>query len=91
MSFLFPLKFQHYNAFFEAYVEGLPPNHTRGKSLTFEISGEGNLPRITVAKPAVRNSRGQPVLLFKRILIGRSESLPLELLNEGTLPSKVRL
>ena len=55
----------------------------------FEVSGEGNLPRITVAKPTVRNKRGQPLLLFKRILLGRTESLPFELLNEGTLPSKV--
>ena len=64
-------------------------NQARGKSLTFEVAGEGNLPRVTVAKPTLRNKRGQPLLLFKKILLGTTQSLPLELLNDGTLPSKV--
>ena len=33
--------------------------------------------------------QGQPLLLFKRILLGRSQTLPLLICNEGTLPSKV--
>lgn len=74
---------------FEASIEGLSPNQVKGKSLVFEVSGEGNLPRITIAKPTVRNKTGQPLLLFKRLLVGRSESLPFELFNDGTLPSKV--
>ncbi|GFS07093.1 hydrocephalus-inducing protein-like [Elysia marginata] len=86
-----PPSMQAYSAIFEASIEGVTPNQARGKSLTFEVSGEGNLPRINVAKPTVRNKRGQPLLLFKRILIGRSESLPFELVNDGTLPSKVDL
>lgn len=74
---------------FEASVESMAANQPRGKSLIFEVSGEGNLPGITVTKPTLRNRRGQPLLLFKRLLIGRSESLPMELINESTLPSKV--
>ena len=74
---------------FEAAIDGLGQSQSRGKSLVFEVSGEGNLPRITIGKPTIRNKRGQPLLLFKRILIGRSQSLPLTLLNDGTLPSKV--
>ena len=66
-------------------------NQARGKSLTFEVAGEGNLPRVTVAKPTVRNKRGQPLLLFKKILLGTTQSLPLELLNDGTLPCKVTI
>lgn len=61
---------------------------TRGK-LTFEVSGEGTLPRISIAKPTVRNKKGQPLLLFKRILVGQSQTLPLVIRNDGTLPSKV--
>jgi len=57
--------------------------------LTFDISGEGNLPRISIQKPTVRNKRGQPLILFKKNLLGRSEILPLILTNDGTLPSKV--
>ena len=40
-------------------------------------------------KPSVRNKKGQPLLLFRRILIGRTETLPLHITNDGTLPSKV--
>lgn len=82
--------FQNFSAMFEAIIDGLSPNQARGKTLTFEISGDGNLPRISITKPTVRNKRGQPLLLFKRNLVGRSESLPLVLLNDGTLPSKVK-
>ncbi|CAL1528045.1 unnamed protein product [Lymnaea stagnalis] len=86
-----PPSMQSYSAVFEASIEGMSPNQTKGKSLVFEVSGEGNLPRITVAKPTVRNKRGQPLLLFKRILLGRSDSLPFELFNDGNLPSKVMI
>ena len=80
---------QGYNAIFEAAIEGVSQNQARGKSLTFEVAGEGNLPRVTVAKPTVRNKRGQPLLLFKKILLGTSQSLPVDLLNDGTLSCKV--
>ncbi|XP_052229341.1 hydrocephalus-inducing protein homolog isoform X3 [Dreissena polymorpha] len=79
----------NFSAIFEALIDGLSPNQARGKTLTFEISGDGNLPRISITKPTVRNKRGQPLLLFKKNLVGRTESLPLVLVNDGTLPSKV--
>ncbi|KAH9493176.1 hypothetical protein Btru_021958, partial [Bulinus truncatus] len=83
-----PPSMQSFSAMFEASIEGLSINQVKGKSLVFEVSGEGNLPRITIAKPTVRNKHGQPLLLFKRLLVGRSEALPFELLNDGSLPSK---
>ena len=55
----------------------------------FEIAGDGNLPRICVQKPTMRNKMGQTILLFKKNLIGRTETLPFTLINDGTLPSKV--
>lgn len=93
-SFIVRLQFlkivlQSFSAVFEAAVEGASANQAKGKSLIFEISGEGNLPRITISKPSIRNKSGQPLLLFKRILLGRSDSLPFELFNDGNLPSKV--
>ena len=57
--------------------------------MTFEVSGEGNLPRISINRPTVRNKKGQPLLLFKKILTTRTETQPLVLTNDGTLPSKV--
>ncbi|XP_052816168.1 hydrocephalus-inducing protein homolog isoform X2 [Mya arenaria] len=84
-----PPSMQSFTAIFEAVIDGLSPNQARGKNLTFEISGDGNLPRISIRKPTVRNKRGQPLLLFKKNLVGHTESLPLVLVNDGTLPSKV--
>ncbi|XP_046359897.2 hydrocephalus-inducing protein homolog isoform X3 [Haliotis rufescens] len=82
-----PPSMQSYSATFEASIEG--SNQNKGRSLVFEVSGEGNLPRISISKPSIRNKRGQPLLLFKRILLGRTEALPFVLRNDGTLPSKV--
>ncbi|XP_025115052.1 hydrocephalus-inducing protein-like isoform X4 [Pomacea canaliculata] len=86
-----PQSMQSYFAVFEAAIEGITPNQPRGKPLTFEIAGEGNLPRVTVVKPMIRSKHGQPLLLFKKILVGRTQILPFELLNEGTLPCKVNI
>lgn len=36
-----------------------------------------------------RNKKGQPLLLYKKNLVGKKESLPLTIINEGTLISKV--
>lgn len=36
-----------------------------------------------------RNKKGQPLLLFKNNLIGRKETMPLIVANEGSLNSKV--
>lgn len=81
--------FQTFNAIFEAAIEGVATNQARGKNLTFEVSGDGNLPRINIQKPTVRNKRGQALMLFKKNLVNHSETMPLVLVNDGTLPSKV--
>ena len=81
--------FQQFSATFEAAIDGVPQNQAKGRNLTFEVAGEGNLPRISIMKPSVRNKKGQPLLLFRRNLIGRSQPLPLVIINDGTLPSKV--
>ncbi|KAK6174452.1 hypothetical protein SNE40_017727 [Patella caerulea] len=84
-----PPSMQSFSAIFDASIEGLTQNQARGKNLSFEVCGEGNLPRISIFKPTVRNKRGQPLLLFKRTLLNRTESMPIILHNDGSLPSKV--
>lgn len=66
-------------------------NLTKNRNLTFDITGEGTLPRVTVVRPILYNQHGNPFLLFKRLLLGHSEKLPLILKNNGTLPAQVLL
>ena len=82
--------FQYFSATFEAAIEGTSQSQAKGRNLMFEMSGEGNLPRISIHKPSIRNKKGLPLLLFKRNLINTSQTLPMEICNDGTLPSKVK-
>lgn len=68
-----PPSMQTYNATLEAAVDGMPSAMSKYRNLTFDIQGEGNLPRITVVRPTVRNKKGAPVLLYRRLLLGRSQ------------------
>ena len=51
--------------------------------------GEGNLPGVCVLRPARRTHGGSPVLEFRRELVGRTNTLPLVLLNDGTVAAQV--
>lgn len=73
-----------YYTVFEAVPDG-----TKGKGLSFDIQGEGNLPQVSLLKPTLRNPKGYTMLLFKRILRNRSQFLPLTLKNTGTIPATV--
>lgn len=64
-------------------------NLARSRGLVFDIIGEGTLPRVTVIRPTLYNQHGNPLLLFKRLLLGHSEKLPLILKNNGTIPAQV--
>ena len=77
-----------YNTIFEAALENTS-NTAKLKTITFEIIGEGNLPRFTVVKPTLRNKKGQFLVLFKRTVINHVDHRDLSLSNEGTLPTKV--
>jgi len=74
---------QLYSGQFEATVDG--PPMARSRVLTFEVQGEGSLPQVTVMRPTVRNNKGIPLLLYKRLLIGKTQTLPLVLKNEGNI------
>ncbi|XP_071313817.1 hydrocephalus-inducing protein homolog isoform X2 [Trachinotus anak] len=89
-----PQTMQQYNAVFEATLEGSSSRMTptfKTKMLEFDIMGEGNLPSVCVVCPALRNSRGSPVLQFRRVLVGRRHTLPLVLLNDGNVPAQVQI
>ncbi|XP_041376326.1 hydrocephalus-inducing protein-like isoform X3 [Gigantopelta aegis] len=79
-----PPSMNKFSSMLEVFVES-----NRNKLLMFEVSGEGNLPRVRIHKPAVRNKRGLPIMLFKKILLGRTQTLPFTLFNDGTLACKV--
>uniref|UniRef100_A0A8C9JFG5 HYDIN axonemal central pair apparatus protein n=1 Tax=Panthera tigris altaica TaxID=74533 RepID=A0A8C9JFG5_PANTA len=86
-----PQTMQTYQCIFEATLDGLPSNLTKNRSLVFDIVGEGNLPRVTVVRPVLYNQNGNPLLLFKRLLLGQSEKLPLILKNNGTIPAQLHV
>ncbi|XP_027525909.1 hydrocephalus-inducing protein-like [Corapipo altera] len=58
------------------------------QQLTFTVSGEGHVPEVTVERPGLRSKRGNPVLCFRRLLLGDSQTLPLVLRNNGIIPTQ---
>ncbi|XP_071670318.1 hydrocephalus-inducing protein homolog isoform X2 [Patagioenas fasciata] len=87
-----PQTMQNYQCTFEASLDvQTSPATIKAQSLTFDISGDGNLPRVTVLRPVLRNKRGNPLLLFKKLLLGDLEKLPLVLKNSGIIPVQLML
>ncbi|XP_068943597.1 hydrocephalus-inducing protein homolog [Petaurus breviceps papuanus] len=86
-----PQTMQTYQCLFEASLDGLPNFLSKARNLTFDIVGEGNLPRVTVTRPILYNQKGNPLLLFKRLLVGHTEKLPLILKNNGTIPAQLHV
>ncbi|XP_078527074.1 hydrocephalus-inducing protein homolog isoform X2 [Lissotriton helveticus] len=86
-----PQTMQTYQCVFEAALEGLGGLLSKTRNLTFEISGEGNLPRVSVMRPILRNKQGNPLLLFNRLLLSSSQKLPLVLMNEGVIPAQLHI
>jgi hypothetical protein len=84
-----PTLMQSYNGMFEATVEGV--NDPKFKTITFELRGEGTLPRINIERPTMRSKTGLLMLKFKRGLIGTSQVLPIILKNDGIIDAKVKL
>ncbi|KAJ3047832.1 hypothetical protein HK097_011139 [Rhizophlyctis rosea] len=88
-AFFHPTAIQSYAGIFEAVVENV--GEGKGKTLMFELRGEGTLPRVTVEKPVARTKNAMPYLKFKRLLVGSAQTLPVLLKNEGTIPAEVKL
>ncbi|KAM5262598.1 hydrocephalus-inducing protein homolog [Ctenodactylus gundi] len=86
-----PGAMQSYQCIFEATLDGLPSNLAKNRGLVFDIVGEGTLPRVTVLRPILYNQFGNPLLLFKKLLLGHSAKLPLILQNNGTITAQVHV
>ncbi|KAI9095517.1 hypothetical protein DFS34DRAFT_651319 [Phlyctochytrium arcticum] len=84
-----PMFIQTYAGIFEATVENVADSKT--KTLLFEIRGEGTLPRVTIERPVVKSKSGHSQLLFKKSLVGSSQSLMIGLKNEGIIPANFKL
>ncbi|XP_054633597.1 hydrocephalus-inducing protein homolog [Dunckerocampus dactyliophorus] len=80
-----------YNAVFEATFDknSRMTTNLKSKVLEFDIIGEGCLPVLSIVRPTLLNSESNPVLRFRRTLVGRSDTLPLVLLNDGNVPAQV--
>ncbi|XP_075998116.1 hydrocephalus-inducing protein homolog [Genypterus blacodes] len=90
-----PQTMQHYHAVFEATIQGANRSRIipafKNKVLEFDLSGEGTLPSVCVVHPALKNSKGNPILQFRRVLVGRRQTLPLILMNDGYVAAKVKI
>uniref|UniRef100_F6WJJ0 HYDIN axonemal central pair apparatus protein n=1 Tax=Monodelphis domestica TaxID=13616 RepID=F6WJJ0_MONDO len=84
-----PPTMQTFQCVFEASLDGLPNFLSKTRNLSFDIVGEGNLPRVMIIRPVLYNQKGNPLFLFKRLLVGQSEKLPLILKNNGTIPAQL--
>jgi adenylate kinase family enzyme len=84
-----PTSIQSYAGIFEALVENV--DQSRSRTLLFELRGEGTLPRVTIEKPTLKNKVGLPLMKFRRLLVGASQTLPIVLRNEGNIPAKIKL
>ncbi|XP_041651130.1 hydrocephalus-inducing protein homolog [Cheilinus undulatus] len=91
-----PLTVHLYSAVFEATISGASNSSRqtpkfKSKVLEFDLMGEGNLPSVCVVRPALKNSQGNPMLHFRRVLIGRRRTMPLVLLNDGNVPAQIQI
>ena len=85
-----PPAIQTYTAIFEAYPDRTQ-SKDKQKSLTFEVQGEGNLPQVGIVHPTLRNAKGQPLLVFRRLLTTQSQTLRVTLKNIGTVPATTQM
>ena len=77
----------------QTYIAGLevyPDGYKQRGALGFELQGDGNLPQVDVVHPSLKNAKGQPLLLFQRLLTDQTQTLKVGLLNVGTIPAVVQ-
>ena len=81
-----PNSIQTFMGTFEAVVEN---GEGTNKMLTFDVRGEGTLPRVSIINNSGAPFTGSHFLSFRRLLLNRRESQPLTLRNHGLLPATV--
>jgi hydrocephalus-inducing protein len=87
-----PTAMQSYSTIFDVAVDGQSRANRDSRNalnLTFELHGEGHLPRVSILRPAIRNKKAQAMMIFHKLLIGRQATQELLLVNDGVLPAKV--
>ncbi|KAH6588049.1 hypothetical protein BASA50_010912 [Batrachochytrium salamandrivorans] len=84
-----PTYIQSYAGVFEAVVENVQEGNHR--VLSFELRGEGTLPRIVIDKPTLKSKSGLPLLKFKRLLLNTIQTLPVVFRNDGIISAKFAL
>jgi hydrocephalus-inducing protein len=87
-----PTSMQSYSAIFDVTVDGQVKTAKETRvipNFTFELHGEGHLPRVTILRPAIRNKKAQAMMIFNKLLLGRQAIQQLVLVNDGVLPAKV--
>ncbi len=87
-----PTSMQSYSTIFDVNVDGQSKANkdTRiAPNFSFELHGEGHLPRVTILRPAIRNKKAQTMMIFNKLLLGRQAIQQLVLINDGVLPAKV--
>ena len=82
-----PVEMRTYSAKFEALVAD--GTDTRSNNLTFELTGEGTLPCVTVEQPTQLTDNGSLLVDFPRTRVGKSTQRPIVLRNGGTVPVSV--
>jgi hydrocephalus-inducing protein len=83
---------QSYSAIFDVTVDGQIKGNKDARvtpNFTFELHGEGHLPRVTIVRPAIKNKKAQTMMIFNKLLLGRQTVQQLLLVNDGVLPAKV--
>ncbi|KAI8909684.1 hypothetical protein EDD86DRAFT_206048, partial [Gorgonomyces haynaldii] len=84
-----PTYIQSYVGLFEAVVENV--SEGRNRLLAFELRGDGTLPRISIEKPTIKSKMGLPLLKFRRLLVGMTQTLSIVVKNDGIIPCKFKL
>jgi hydrocephalus-inducing protein len=74
---------------FEAVVDG--GSDTKTNSLSFSLRGDGILPRIKILQPSETDADGRAWAKFGRLLVGKSVSRQVVILNDGIIPALVRV
>eukprot|EP01105_Mastigella_eilhardi_P014617 TRINITY_DN3328_c0_g1_i10.p1 TRINITY_DN3328_c0_g1~~TRINITY_DN3328_c0_g1_i10.p1 ORF type:complete len:4822 (+),score=1153.45 TRINITY_DN3328_c0_g1_i10:606-14468(+) len=82
-----PTSMQTYSGFLDCHVETKADSDKKQQTLSFEVRGEATLPQISVEQPE-RNAKNCTYLLkFHQLLVNASETLPIVLYNDGTIPA----
>ena len=82
-----PVEMRMYNARFKATVEDATDPTTN--QLSFELTGEGTLPCVTVEQPTLVHVDGSLLVDFPRTRVGKKNQSPIVLRNGGTVPVSI--